>query len=376
MLSLLSRKSPTTTTLNSIAVVSAEYLAAGSALHILEGDDQGKIEVLEYSLSSSSTTTATNPGVRSTPTVFEPHNNAAPDGGRNAWAVIIDASRYYYNYRHASNALSFYRTVKRLGIPDNQIILMLADDVACNARNAEPGRLFNDRQTRLDLYGEDVEVDFRGEEVTVDNVLRLLTGRQPGWTPLSKRLLTDRSSHIFFFLTGHGGDQFLKFQDWEVITSQDISNAFHQMYKQNRYGRILFLVDSCQSATLQTTFVSPNIVAAGCSKKGQNSYSHHEDNAIGVPIIDRFTYYALHFLEGLTPQSNATLQQFFDAFDSRLLLSEPEVRTDLSDKPLTELTVASFFSAGGVGSGIRFLNDETSPEPSFSSGHFPVVFAR
>lgn len=53
---------------------------------------------------------------------------------------------------------------------------MLADDVACNARNAEAGRIFNDRRTRLDLYGEDVEVDFRGEEVTVDNVLRLLTG--------------------------------------------------------------------------------------------------------------------------------------------------------------------------------------------------------
>lgn len=33
-----------------------------------------------------------------------------------------------------------YRTVKRLGIPDNQIILMLADDdMACNPRNVYPG---------------------------------------------------------------------------------------------------------------------------------------------------------------------------------------------------------------------------------------------
>ena len=47
----------------------------------------------------------------------------------NNWAVIVDTSRYWFNYRHVSNALSFYHTVKRMGIPDSQIILMLADDM-------------------------------------------------------------------------------------------------------------------------------------------------------------------------------------------------------------------------------------------------------
>jgi hypothetical protein len=48
-------------------------------------------------------------------------------------------SRFWFNYRHVANALSVYRVVKRLGVPDSQIILMLADDIACNARNALPG---------------------------------------------------------------------------------------------------------------------------------------------------------------------------------------------------------------------------------------------
>ncbi len=47
-------------------------------------------------------------------------------------AVLVCTSRFYYNYRHVANTLSMYRTVKRLGIPDSNIILMLADDVACN----------------------------------------------------------------------------------------------------------------------------------------------------------------------------------------------------------------------------------------------------
>lgn len=69
-----------------------------------------------------------------------------------------------------------YRTVKRLGIPDSNIILMLADDAACNSRNHFPGCVFANRGHALDLYGENIEVDYRGYEVTVENFLRLLTG--------------------------------------------------------------------------------------------------------------------------------------------------------------------------------------------------------
>ena len=64
---------------------------------------------------------------------------------RNNWAVLVDTSRYWYNYRHASNTLTFYHTVKKLGIPDSQIIMFLAEDYACNPRNRKPGRIFNSR---------------------------------------------------------------------------------------------------------------------------------------------------------------------------------------------------------------------------------------
>ena len=50
------------------------------------------------------------------------------------------------------------RTVKRLGIPDERIILMLADDMACNARNNYPAQVFNNENHQLNLYGDNVEV--------------------------------------------------------------------------------------------------------------------------------------------------------------------------------------------------------------------------
>lgn len=53
-----------------------------------------------------------------------------------------------------------FRTVKRLGIPDERIILMLADDMACNARNKFPAQVFNNENHRLNLYGDNVEVTY------------------------------------------------------------------------------------------------------------------------------------------------------------------------------------------------------------------------
>lgn len=53
---------------------------------------------------------------------------------------------------------------------------MLADDVACNARNKFAGSVYAEAGRHLDLYGENIEVDYRGYEVTVENFIRLLTG--------------------------------------------------------------------------------------------------------------------------------------------------------------------------------------------------------
>lgn len=194
-------------------------------------------------------------------------------GHSNNWAVLVDTSRFWFNYRHVANVLSIYRSVKRLGIPDAQIILMIADDMACNPRNPRPATVFNNIKQHINVYGDDVEVDYRGYEVTVENFVRLLTGRLPPDTPRSKKLLTDEGSNILIYLTGHGGNGFLKFQDSEEITSQDLSDALEQMWQKRRYHEILFVVDTCQASSMYEKFYSPNILAVASSKVGEDSLS-------------------------------------------------------------------------------------------------------
>ncbi|KAI9815192.1 MAG: glycosylphosphatidylinositol anchor biosynthesis [Thelocarpon impressellum] len=247
------------------------------------------------------------------------------------WAVLVSTSRFWFNYRHLANVLSLYRTVKRLGIPDSQIILMLPDDMACNPRNAFPGTVYNNADRALDLYGDNIEVDYRGYEVTVENFIRLLTDRVGEEMPRSKRLLTDDRSNILVYMTGHGGNEFLKFQDAEEISAFDLADAFEQMWEKKRYHEMLFMIDTCQANTMYSKFYSPNIIATGSSEIDQSSYSHHADNDVGVAVIDRYTYYNLDFLETHVrePGSKMTLGHLFDSYDESKIHSHPGVSYNL-----------------------------------------------
>lgn len=265
----------------------------------------------------------------------------------NNWAVLVSTSRFWFNYRHMANVLSMYRTVKRLGIPDSQIILMLSDDVACNPRNAFPGSVFNNADRALDLYGDNIEVDYRGYEVTVENFIRLLTDRWDGdKQPRSKRLLTDDRSNIFIYMTGHGGNEFLKFQDAEEIGAQDIADAFGQMWEKRRYNEILFMIDTCQANTMYSRFYSPNILAVGSSELDENSYSHHADTDVGVAVIDRFTYYNLEFLENKVDRmSKTTIKELFDSYNPEDIHSHPGIRSDLFKRDLKDVLITDFFGS-------------------------------
>ena len=57
----------------------------------------------------------------------------------------------------------------------------------------------------------------------------------PDSVPRSKRLLTDERSNILVYMTGHGGNGFLKFQDAEEISDVELANAFEQMWQKRRF---------------------------------------------------------------------------------------------------------------------------------------------
>uniref|UniRef100_A0A3B4B8F6 GPI-anchor transamidase n=1 Tax=Periophthalmus magnuspinnatus TaxID=409849 RepID=A0A3B4B8F6_9GOBI len=259
----------------------------------------------------------------------------------NNWAVLVCTSRFWFNYRHVANTLFLTECICCC----SHIVLMLADDMACNHRNPKPATVFSHKNMELNVYGDDVEVDYRGYEVTVENFLRVLTGRLPPSTPRSKRLLSDDRSNILIYLTGHGGNGFLKFQDSEEISNVELADAFEQMWQKRRYNELLFIIDTCQGASMYERFYSPNLMALASSQVGEDSLSHQPDLAIGVHLMDRYTFYLLEFLEDIHPASKTNMNDLFKVCPKSQCVSTPGHRTDLFLRDPGSVLITDFFGS-------------------------------
>ena len=218
------------------------------------------------------------------------------------WAVIVSTSRYWFNYRHDANSLSIYAVLRELGIPDRNIILMNAVNVLCDNRNSIQGEMYNSNDMKHNLCHAGIETDYMGDEVNLNNFRNLLIGRYDHDTPQNKRLNSDNSSNIFIYMSGHGGDEFLKFHDEEELSAYEISLILKEMHIKRRYKEILFIVDTCQASTLGNYITDdinidnevhiglPGITFVGSSGKNENSYGYNINSLLGLALVDRFTF--------------------------------------------------------------------------------------
>jgi len=256
-------------------------------------------------------------------------------------AVLVQSSPFFHNYRHTSNILSIYQALKQFGnFTDDNIILMMAEEIPWNARNALKGTMaalyshhtdqHSSNSKVLDLWDDDVEIDYIGSDVTVEALLHVLTGRSTSQAAFddannmipfsSNRQLPhmDENTNLFLYLTGHGGDTFFKFRDYEEITTQDLIHTFADIHLFQRFHEVLFVTDTCQAYTLSPNYnpsfqkgetsssssqqgdeqqsIIPNIYSIASSLKGQYSYSHHSDGTVGVSVVDRYSYEFVQFM--------------------------------------------------------------------------------
>jgi phosphatidylinositol glycan class K len=305
------------------------------------------------------------------------------------WAVLVCTSRYWFNYRHMANTLSFYRTVRRLGIPDERIVLMLGDDAACSSRSRYPAQIFNSESHALDVYGENVEVDYRGHEVTVESFVRVLTGRHDPSVPRAKRLLSDAGSNVLVYITGHGGNEFIKFQDTEELLAADVADALAQMHRKGRYRELLLVVETCQASTLYSRVRSPGVLAMSSSVKGESSYSYTTDLDVGVALIDRFTHATLEFFEqrvkggggdggGDNDNAEPTLADLARVYTHDRLESHFHYSLDNyhgGKRPLSAVRVSEFFGSRRSGGGGAVVGGGGGAGVGGGDGAYPYVGA-
>jgi GPI-anchor transamidase subunit K len=245
------------------------------------------------------------------------------------WAVLIDSSKFYFNYRHTVNTLLIYQILKKYGFPDDRIILMLPENHQCHPRNPYPGKIFDGTHSE-DLMA-DVEVDYRGLEVTPESFVNLLTGRHPAGYPVNKQLNSNKKSKVFLYMTGHGGNGYFKVQDTLVLKSADLSYAVYEMYKKERFGEMLIFLDTCQALSMFDYIDLDTVHGVSSSLIGQPAKSYNTHEELGLTTTDHFTYFFAEIFRGKSSSqiSKMTLENVFKQLPESLIKSTIGYKSNL-----------------------------------------------
>ncbi|RUS88832.1 hypothetical protein EGW08_003377 [Elysia chlorotica] len=150
---------------------------------------------------------------------------------RKNWVLLIAGSNGYGNYRHQADVCHAYQIAHANGIPDEQIVVMMYDDIANNEYNPVQGNIIN-RPGGPNVY-PGVPKDYTGDDVNAETFLAVLQGNKEKVKSLlggreGKVIESGPDDYVFVNFADHGGpgilvDHLFNFVDELPVTATDIA---------------------------------------------------------------------------------------------------------------------------------------------------------
>jgi len=101
--------------------------------------------------------------------------------------------------------------------------------------------------------------------------MNILRGRFEPDFPISKRMQTNSESRIFIYMNGHGGENFFKIADTDLVHSEDLAQVFDEMHLKGLYKEIVFLLDTCEALSMFDQVEAPNMYMIATSDHDESA---------------------------------------------------------------------------------------------------------
>eukprot|EP00058_Branchiostoma_floridae_P009449 XP_002594937.1 hypothetical protein BRAFLDRAFT_130503 [Branchiostoma floridae] len=183
---------------------------------------------------------------------------AEPEPGVN-WAVLIAGSTGWGNYRHQADVCHAYQILHRNGIPDERIVVMMADDLAHNIRNPTKGIIINHPDGKDVYHG--VPKDYTRFDVTAKNFLRVLKGDREGVAGIGSGKVIESGPHdnVFVYYTDHGAPGIVAMPHGGMLHADDLVTTLKEMHQENKFNKLVFYLESCESGSMFDKMLPDNI---------------------------------------------------------------------------------------------------------------------
>ena len=203
------------------------------------------------------------------------------------YAILVQGSNGWNNYRHQADVLSVYQMLKTNGYDDDHIILIIDKALAQDSNNTEQGiiRAENDGTNLL----EGAVVDYDNAALTPADISNIL---------LSETF--SGGANILLYWSGHGRNKASNGIDelaWceadagRGMTAELLRQTVSQMQQQGLYRKMLILTEPCYSEAVITPLRGiPGVLAMSSAGTYEQSFADNWSIELGVWRCDRFTH--------------------------------------------------------------------------------------
>jgi len=255
------------------------------------------------------------------------------------WALLVAGSNYWYNYRHQADVCHAYQVLHAHGIPDENIVVMMFDDLANNAQNPTKGVVINHPDGK-DVY-KGVPKDYVGNDVNVQNFLNILTGNKAAMKGIGsgKVIESGPNDHVFVNFVDHGATGILAFPVGELTVKQ-LNDALNKMYTEKRYAKLVLYIEACEAGSMFRNVLSAkiNAFATTASDYDESSYACYYDSKRATYLGD---WYSVNWMEDSDKENieKETLQAQFTIVKNITTTSHV---MEYGDMTISKLVVGEF----------------------------------
>ena len=206
------------------------------------------------------------------------------------WAVLVAGSRGWDNYRHQADVCHAFHLLLKRGVPEENIVVMMFDDIAYNTLNPDQGEIVN-KPNGTNLY-PGVPKDYTGENVSPPVFLSVLQGDKDGvkGRGSGKVVESGPEDHVFVYFADHGASGLVAFPS-AYLDAVTLSRNLLDMATKRRFAKMLFYLESCESGSMFEGLLTAhtNILAVTASNSTSPSFAAYYDERLNTFLADEFS---------------------------------------------------------------------------------------
>lgn len=216
------------------------------------------------------------------------------------YAVLVQGSNGYINYRHQADVLNIYQSLRRGGYPDDHIILILDKDMANDPQNPERGVVRTSPNGPDLLSGTTAgssigaaEIDYNSADLTAADVADILAGRKSDRLPI---VVPQGEGHnVLFYWSGHGRSASRGGANEFCWRNTSYGNGFsadllRQTAEQMQFRKLLVVAEPCYGeCVIRAVDGIPGVLAMSGANSQEQSWADCWNDQAKVWMCDRFS---------------------------------------------------------------------------------------